>query len=45
MLLRFGESPPKAENVIKRMDRPPLSFATKFTLFVTYTDYFCKKVM
>ena len=38
MFLRFGESPPKTENLIKRMDRPPPSFSAKITLFVTYPD-------
>ena len=38
MFLRFGESPPKTENLIKRMDRPLPSFSAKITLFVTYAD-------
>ena len=38
MFLRFGESPPKTENLIKRMDRPLPSFSAKITLFVTYPD-------
>ena len=38
MFLRFGESPPKTENLIERMDRPFPSFSAKITLFVTYAD-------
>ena len=38
MFLQFGESPPKTENLIKRMDRPLPSFSAKITLFVTYPD-------
>ena len=38
MFLRFGESPPKTENLIKRMDRPLPRFSAKITLFVTYPD-------
>ena len=38
MFLQFGESPPKTENLIKRMDRPHPSFSAKITLFVTYLD-------
>ena len=38
MFLRFGESPPKTEHLIKRMDRLLPSFSAKITLFVTYAD-------
>ena len=38
MFLRFGESPPKTEHLIKRMDRLLPSFSAKITLFVTYPD-------
>ena len=38
IFLRFGESPPKTEYLIKRMDRPLLSFSAKITAFVTYAD-------
>ena len=36
--MRFGENLPKTEYLIKRMDRPLLSFNTKITAFVTYAD-------
>ena len=38
MFLRFGESPPKTENLIEKMERPFPSFSAKITLFVTYAD-------
>ena len=44
MLLQFPECLLKTENVIKRTDRPPLNLGAKITLFITYTDCFCKKV-
>ena len=36
MFLRFGERPPKTENLIKKMDRPLPSFNSKITVFVTH---------
>ena len=38
MFLWFGESPLKTENLIKRMDRPLLSFSAKIIVFVTHAD-------
>ena len=43
ILLRFGESPLKMDNVIKRMNRTTLTFGVKIILFATYTDYFLQK--
>ena len=43
ILLRFGESPLKMDNVIKRMNRTTLTFGAKIILFGKYTDYFLQK--
>ena len=43
ILLRFGESPLKMDNVIKRMNRTTLTFGAKIILFAKYTDYFLQK--
>ena len=42
-LAAIWESPPKMDNVIKRMNRTTLIFGAKIILFATYTDYFLQK--
>ena len=36
MFLRFGERPPKTENLILKMDKSLPSFSSKITVFVTH---------